>query len=170
MDSCGNRGWHARVSNRLIHRSKLRTEIVWRASDDNRKQLDECRRKEAIVKAEPLDQILLRFVENLDSHRDFLRIFVLAVSQSLNRALPSATLWRRSTRTSSCQAGDSTASGERLRSSQSSSIAASLSRSDICFRGRVTDMPRVYTATALGFKLLNPCETYPGWSRFPRLH
>ena len=96
------------------------------------------------IKAETFDQILLSFVENFDSHRSFLRIFVLAVSQSLNRALPSATFWRRSERTSSCQAGDSTASGERLRSSQSSSIAASLSRSDIFFKGRFTDMRRKY--------------------------
>lgn len=92
------------------------------------------------IKAEPLDQILLSFVENLDSHRDFLRIFVLADSQSSNRALPSATLWRRSTRTSSCQAGDSTTSGERLKSSQSSSIATSLSCNDISFSGKLTDI------------------------------
>ncbi len=47
---------------------------------------------EFFVKTKTLYQILLGVVEELDSHRIFLRISALAASQSLNLAFPSATL------------------------------------------------------------------------------
>jgi hypothetical protein len=76
----------------------------------------------------------------------------LAVSQSTKCAVPSATRSRRSSRMSLCQLGDSTDSGERARSSHSSSIAASFSCKVMSFKGRFVDMKRVYTSTPGGFK------------------
>ena len=76
---------------------------------------------------ERLSKQILGFVQKLDSHESLFRMSALAVSQSMNRDCPSASRWRRSSRMSLCQAGDSRASGLRARSSHSDSIAASFS-------------------------------------------
>jgi hypothetical protein len=72
---------------------------------------------------------------------------VLACSQSVKRALPSATFWLRSSKISLCQPGDSTEPALRARSSHKASSASNFSRSVMSFRGKCTDLRRVYTVS-----------------------
>lgn len=101
----------------------------------------------ALIEVESLDQILLCFIQDLNSHESLSRISALAVSQSMNRDFPSVSRRRRSSRISLCQAGDSIASGVRESSSQSDSMTASFSWRVISFRGRLIDMDSVYPST-----------------------
>jgi hypothetical protein len=58
------------------------------------------------VKVKTLDQVRFGFIEDLDLHRSFSRMLALAVSQSSNLAVPSATRCRRLSRISLCQSAN----------------------------------------------------------------
>ncbi len=109
-----------------------------------------------IVETTARQQILLCLVEELDYHDAFFRISAFAVSQSRNRALPAATRLRRASSTVLCHAGDTTDSGERDKSSQSASIAASFSRTVISFNGNVMAMRQTLSHFDLKCNLTPP--------------
>jgi len=92
------------------------------------------------VEPKALNQIFLGFLENLDFHGSLLRISVMAFSQSVKRALPSAILWLRSSKVSLCQPGDSTDCASRARSSHNASRTSSFSRSVMSFKGKCTEI------------------------------
>lgn len=96
------------------------------------------------IETETLQQVFLGFIQDFDFH-SLLRMFALAVSQSVNREVPSATWRARSASASLCQDGDSTTSGVRIRSSHKASIAESLSWRVMSLSGRLKDMKSVYS-------------------------
>lgn len=95
------------------------------------------------VGLKPVNEIAQGFIQDLDFHDSRLRMSALAVSQSENLVCPWLVRWRRSSRVSLCQAGDSMASVVRLRSFQRDSITASFSRMVMSLRGRLTDIGEV---------------------------
>jgi hypothetical protein len=90
----------------LARRSRRQKENAWKGNGDSRRRVDELLRVEAanqcrrtsnpgntslgppllLVKPEACDQVLLGYIEDLDSHGPCLRISVFAVSQSSSLA------------------------------------------------------------------------------------
>ena len=91
----------------------------------------------ALVKTETRDEIALRVWEDFNPHEVCRRISSFAFSQSTNFVSPDATLASRTRSSSSCQAGDSTASGLAERLAQMVSMVSSFSSTLISLSGRV---------------------------------
>jgi len=93
------------------------------------------------IKAKAIEQVALGEAEDSKRHASFAalrRIRFLAISQSLNFALPFFTARSASRSAWACHAGDSNRSSSRERSTQSASITRNFSSRDIFFSERAT--------------------------------
>jgi len=91
----------------------------------------------SVVEFTPALQVVLGLVEDLDSHSRLRCRRSFTSGHSRNSASPFATRAARAARTSPCQAGEGTPSGDRHRSSQSSSITRSFAARLISLKGKV---------------------------------
>ena len=102
----------------------------------------------SLVKVKSFNQILCRLIKNLNPPEILSDMRFLAVSQSMNRALPCSIRRSRSSRRSLCQWGTGTDSSRRHRSSQSASMARSFSSTVISAICRSTGMGSIYSVSA----------------------